>query len=94
MGTTNQLPPRGNYRNGQDFQAMRAKNRGGGDRYTGGKDGVCGGPRPNDVFKGSTRTLEGKVTSGKITDQPSNQDRYGGKREAIRKIRPFGKPVG
>ena len=88
------LPPKGNYRDGQDFQAMRAKSRSPTDRYTGGKDGACGGPRPEDVWKGQTRSLEGKVKSEKITDQPSNQDRYGGKREAIRKIKPFGKPVG
>jgi len=91
---TDQLPPKGNYRAGQDFQSMRAKSRSKGVESANYADGVCGGPRPADVWKGSTKTLDGSVKSGKITDQPSNQDRYGGQREAIRKIRPFGKPVG
>ena len=89
-----QLPPTGNYRDGQDFQTQRAKNRAKGVESANYADGVCGGPRPADVWKGPTKTLDGTVKSGKITDQPSNQDRYGGQREAIRKIRPFGKPVG
>lgn len=94
MAVTEQLPPRGNYRDGQDFKAMRAKNQGGGSRYAGGKDGTCAGPTPEAVFKGPTKTLEKDIKSEKITDQPSNQDRYGSTREAIRRLRPFGKPVG
>jgi hypothetical protein len=88
------LPPRGNYRDGQDFQTQRAKNRMKGVESANYADGCCGGPRPADVWKGQTKTLEGTVKSAKVTQQPSNQDRYGGQREAIRRIRPFGKPVG
>lgn len=94
MGLTDQLPPKGNYRDGQDFKSMRAKSRPDHNRYAGGKDGACAGPTPSDVFHGTTKQVEGKVKSAKITQQPSNQDRYGTTREAIRRLRPFGKPVG
>lgn len=82
------------YRRGQDFQTQRAKNRVKGVESTNYADCACGGPKPADVFSGNKRTLEGKVTSAKITQQPSNQDRYGANREAIRKIKPFGRPIG
>jgi hypothetical protein len=65
------------FRKGQDFQASRAKNRAKGVESANYKDGCCGGPRPSDVWKGPTKTLQGSVKSAKITEQPSNQANYG-----------------
>ena len=87
------LPP-ATFRSGQDRKTTLASRRAKGVESANYKDGICGGPRPADVWKGETKTLTKDVKSAKITDQPSNQDRYGAKREAIRAIRPFGKPVG
>jgi len=87
------MPP-DRFKSGEDFRALRAKRRVKGVESANYKDGACGGPRPADVWKGQTKTLTKDVKSAKITEQPSNQDRYGSKREAIRGIRPFGKPVG
>ena len=87
------LPP-ATFRSGQDRKTTLASPRAKGVESANYKDGICGGPRPADVWKGETKTLTKDVKSAKITDQPSNQDRYGAKREAIRAIRPFGKPVG
>ena len=88
-----QLPP-DIYRSGQDFASQRAKHRAKGVESANYKDGCCGGPKPSEVFSGKQRTIEGKVASAKVTEQPSNQDRYGANREAIRRLRPFGRPVG
>lgn len=87
------LPP-ATFRSGQDRKTTLAKHRVKGVESARYEDGICGGPKPNDVWKGQTKTLTKDVKSAKITEQPSNQDRYGSKREAIRQIRPFGKPVG
>jgi|SoiMetStandDraft_5_1073268.scaffolds.fasta_scaffold471573_1 hypothetical protein len=87
------LPP-ATFRSGQDRKTTLAKRRAKGVESARYEDGICGGPKPADTFAGRTRSLEGSVKSAKITEQPSNQDRYGANREAIKRIRPFGKPVG
>jgi hypothetical protein len=87
------LPP-DTFRSGQDFASQRAKNRAKGVESTNYKDTTCGGPKPSDAYHPQTRSLEGKIKSAKITEQPSNQDKYGSNREAIKRIRPFGKSVG
>lgn len=83
------------YRSGQGFQAMRAKNRAKGVDSARYEDGARGGPRPSEAYTPKTTSLQGKVKSAKITEQPSNQDRYGANREAIKRIRPdFGRAIG
>ena len=81
--------PTGNFKSGQDFKSQRAKNRTRGVESARYEDGVCGGPKPADTWKGSTRKLEGKVTSAKISGQPDFQDRYGKERYTAAR-----KPVG
>jgi hypothetical protein len=46
-----ELPPTGRFRAGQDFQTQREVPR---QRVESAdyKDGACGGPRPEDVWKG------------------------------------------
>jgi hypothetical protein len=70
------MPP-DRFRSGQDFQTLRAKRREKGVESANYADGCCGGPRPADVWKGQTKTLTKEVQSAKITEQPSNQGKYG-----------------
>lgn len=77
------MPP-DRFRSGQDFQTQRAKNRTKGVESARYEDGCCGGPKPADVWKGQTKSIEGKVSSAKITQQPSNQDNYGANRKGRR----------
>jgi hypothetical protein len=70
------MPP-DRFRSGQDFQTLRAKRREKGVESAKYEDGCCGGPRPADVWKGQTKTLTKEVKSAKITEQPSNQGKYG-----------------
>jgi hypothetical protein len=79
-----ELPPTGLFRAGQDFQTQRAKNRGGPDRYSGGKDGACAGPTPEKTWKGQTRALKGDIKSEKA-GQPDFQRKYGEDRRPLNK---------
>lgn len=70
------MPP-DRFKSGQDFRALRAKNRTKGVESTKYEDSACGGPRPAAVWKGQTKTIAKEVKSAKITEQPSNQGKYG-----------------
>jgi hypothetical protein len=94
MGGLRPGNPPDTFRSGQDFQSQRAKNRAKGVESARYSDGCCGGPKPDAVFSGKSRTIPGSIKSAKITEQPSHQDKYGANREAIRRVRSFGRPVG
>ena len=87
------LPP-DYFRKGQDFQSQRARYRAKGADTAKMSDDARGGPKPRDVFSGNMRSIDGTVTSKKITQQPSHQDAYGAGHEMVRKYQKFSKPVG